>query len=261
MMNTEQNKTNQSVWKREFTVHAHDADWEQAARLTAICNYFQEAAWEHAEHLQVGYNDLGCNNTLWVLSRFYIEIEKYPKWTEKVSVETWPKGFDRLLALRDFELKNSIGEIYARATSGWIVLNSKSKRPQKSNTFPELLNAVNSRPAVDRRFGKVAPISGTAEKTARTILHSDIDLNNHVNNVKYIEWIIDNESRLRGSLSVKPYSLEIHYLDEGLFGQECMITTAPHPEKAGTKKYETVRLADGAVLFRAELTDRSLQRK
>jgi medium-chain acyl-[acyl-carrier-protein] hydrolase len=259
MTHTETNSTVPPVWKRQFTVHAHDADWEQEARLTAICNYFQEAAWEHAEHLRVGFHDLGSSNLLWVLSRFYIEIEEYPKWTDRVTVETWPKGFDRLLALRDFELKNSSGKICARATSGWIMVDSESKRPRKADTFPELLAAINSRPAVDRRFGKLAPISGTvkeSEETEKTILHGDIDLNNHVNNVKYIEWIVDNESRLRGSLAVKPRALEIHYLGEGLFGQECLIISAPHPEKTGTKMYETVRPADNTVLFRAELTDR-----
>jgi medium-chain acyl-[acyl-carrier-protein] hydrolase len=256
MTDTETNSTTPPVWKREFTVHAHDADYNQAARLTAICNYFQEAAWEHAEHLRVGFNDLGSNNLLWVLSRFYIEIEEYPKWTDRVTVETWPKGFDRLLALRDFELKNSAGRICARAASGWIMLDSGSKRPRKADTFPELLAALNSRPAVDRRFGKFPPISGPAEKTDKTILHSDIDLNNHVNNVKYIEWIVDNESRLRGSLAVKPRALEIHYLGEGLFGQKCRLSAVSPPGKPGTRLYEALRPADNAVLFRAELTDR-----
>ena len=251
-----QNKTSgrvQHIWKRKFKVQAYDADWEQSVRLSSICNYFQEAAWEHAEHLQVGFSDLGEDNLLWVLSRFYIEIDEYPKWTEEVLVETWPKAFDRLLALRDFELKNSEEKICARATSGWIVLDGKTKRPRRADSFPTLVQALRPTAAIDYRFGKLPPLEHPGDEYRKTILHSDIDLNNHVNNVKYIEWIIDNESRLRGTLAVKPRTLEMHYLGEGLFGQDCLLRTANTADRPDIKQYEAFRPADKAALFRAEL--------
>lgn len=241
------------VWEKTFFVHSYESDGNSEARLTALCNYFQESAWEHAENLSFGYNDLGEHNLLWVLSRFYVEIDRYPKWTEEIIVETWPKGIDRLFALRDFLLKNRKGEIYGKAVSAWLILDIEKRRPQKAEMFRDLLNIIPNKSALEYRFGKLPQITRPDWVQPRSVNQSDIDPNNHANNVKFIEWIIDAESSRQESQHVKPKSLEIHYLAEGFFGQKCEIYSAQSRDGSGTRHYEARRHDDQAALFRGSV--------
>lgn len=244
---------NLHILNRTFTIHSYEADWDKSAQLTAICNYFQEAAWEHAEILSVGYKDLEADNLLWVLSRFYVEMEEYPKWTDRVTVETWPKGIDRLFALRDFKLKNSRGEILGRATSAWLVLDHTTKRPQKADKYREVITIPSVEPAVNYRFGKLQQIENPDFIQSRSVVPSDIDLNNHVNNVKFIEWILDAEGMENKNLPGRPACLEIHFLAEGLYGDTISIRSSRGTETDEKKYYEGKRENDGGPLFRAVL--------
>ena len=63
------------IWAETFKVHSYEVDFTQRATLTTLCHYFQEAAWNHAELLGVGYSQLQTERRLWVLSRLLIELK------------------------------------------------------------------------------------------------------------------------------------------------------------------------------------------
>src|SRR5712691_7393571 len=58
-----------AIWRGDFRVHSYEVDFKQSATLECLCRYFQEAAWNHAEELGVGYQRLQAENKIWVLSR------------------------------------------------------------------------------------------------------------------------------------------------------------------------------------------------
>src|SRR5215813_912680 len=78
------------IWTEAFRVHSYEVDFEGRATLETLCHYFQEAAWNHAERLGVGYSHLQREQRLWVLSRLLIKIDGYPLWGDAISVRTWP---------------------------------------------------------------------------------------------------------------------------------------------------------------------------
>lgn len=114
---------------QQFKINSYEVEQSTAARLTSIANYLQEIAYNHANELGVGYHQLLSRKMVWVLARLQIEMYRYPIWDEVISVETWPRPFERLLANRDFRISDSMGELIGRATTRWLVLDSEKHRP------------------------------------------------------------------------------------------------------------------------------------
>jgi len=63
------------IWREPLKARSYDVDFAKRARTEAICRWFLEAAWNHAEQLGVGYNELSRQNRLWVLSRLLVQIQ------------------------------------------------------------------------------------------------------------------------------------------------------------------------------------------
>src|SRR6266853_1068928 len=92
-----------AVWTEQLRIHSYEVDFNQRATLESLCRLFLEAAWSHAEHLGVGFQQLASQKKFWVLSRMAVEVGQYPAWGEAVTLATWPREAVSLFAIRDFE--------------------------------------------------------------------------------------------------------------------------------------------------------------
>ena len=130
-------------WEDEYIIPFCEVDTKKAVFLPTLWNLMQETAWHHADHLKVGYSDLAEQKYFWVLSRLSIQMDEYPGWGEKIKVRTWLTGTRRLFALRDFSIANSKGNTLGTAKSAWLVLDLKSRRPQRIEpVFKHLLHLL-----------------------------------------------------------------------------------------------------------------------
>ena len=150
----------------------------------------QEIAWEHANLLGFGYNQLKIENQFWVLSRLLVKIARRPDWTEKFALETWSRGTDGFYGYRDFNFVDQANNNIIQATSSWLVLSAETKRIVRLNRFkefPEYNESV---------FGENAarvksPLSDDKLKFT-PVLFNEIDINQHFNTGRYLERIIDD---------------------------------------------------------------------
>jgi acyl-ACP thioesterase len=174
-------------------IHSYEVDFNQRLTVTALFNYLQEIAWEHAHLLEYGWEHLLKKGWFWVLSRVEVEVFRLPKWTEEVTLITWPRGVDGVFALRDFEVYDSQGNKIIAATSSWLVLNIKTHRPVRSDWYSDF-NFAN-RSALGHNASKLVEPARNPEFTERfDVRIGDIDMNQHVNNVRYIDWAYNTYS-------------------------------------------------------------------
>ena len=174
--------------KHDISVHSYDVDFNSRLNVFSLFNYFQEIAWEHAAILHFGLEDLSAKNLFWVLSRVRVEIERLPLWTEKLTLITYPRGNDGLFAIRDYEIFDSKGVRIIGGSSSWLILDFKNRRPVRLSDldFPFM---TNERRAITVNASKIADAKVEPTKTyGLTVKTSDIDVNYHVNNTRYIEW-------------------------------------------------------------------------
>ena len=141
----------------------------------------------------LGGDQLLKENNIWVLSRIYAVITEWPLWGDKIIIRTWHKGTDKLFGIRDFEVYYPDGRRIASATSSWLIIDRETKklqRPDKILTNPSGINPVN---ALTRNAAKLEKSSeGGLISPGFKVKISDLDINLHTNNVRYLKWVSDN---------------------------------------------------------------------
>lgn len=223
------------VHHEEFIVRAYEVDAMGRASVPTICNYLQEAAGNHATELGVAVDQLFKINMTWVLSRLHVQFIRLPFWREKLHLETWPSGKKGRYATRDFLISDHNKKIIIRGTSSWMILDLKTLRPISMPDFMKDIESPDRERAIDDQFPKLnTPDSPDIEKSFDVRLN-DLDINQHVNNVKYIEWTLESIP-INDWRNNQLTELEISYRAETKYGERIVVKT----EQNGTINHHHV---------------------
>lgn len=174
---------------KKINIPFYDGDSDGNLRAENILKYFGEASSEETEKL-VAEKDIKFNFG-WMLYRWKVEINEYPRVKEDVYARTWVSKFDRFYAFREFDLLDKDKRLIARASTVWLCIDMDKKRPVRipdeysKNTYE--LGEANFKTFYD--FKDSLYINEISKFKVR---RSDIDYNNHVNNTKYLSWMIES---------------------------------------------------------------------
>jgi medium-chain acyl-[acyl-carrier-protein] hydrolase len=240
-----------NVYSKEFSISSYDLNPSGKARLTTMAHFFQELAYHHASQLGFGYQDMKERQTTWVLSRMRIRMDRYPAWDERIFMETWPSGVDKLFALRDFRIKDAAGKLMGVASTAWLILDLDTHRlirPKEALEHFKLI--VHAEQVFEDPLDKIELPEETRSLHSRAVAYSDLDIVGHVNNVKYIEWCIDSVTT-RSDPEQEIREFEINFSQEALLGDEIEIRGQT------LNKEQTIFLArrkgDGKEIIRARM--------
>jgi acyl-ACP thioesterase len=240
---------------KEYTIHVYETGPDGRLALSSLFDYFQDIASDHAVSLGFGRDDLMKENHIWVLSRIYAEIEQWPVWGDKIFIKTWPRGTDKLFALRDFEARFSDGKIAARATSSWLIIDYTTKRVKRPDEELSRHNySFDERRALARNAEKLDPIGKVySSGNPFTVKISDIDINLHTNNARYLKWVTDGYN-LDFILNNVPVSAEINYLAESRLNENILINTSEREGEDCKVDHLIIRPEDKRELCRIRIT-------
>jgi acyl-ACP thioesterase len=191
------------------------------------------------------------NKFFWALSRIKVQIDSYPAWEDSIFVETWSKGPDTVMAYRDFEVYSSNGGKIMSATSAWLMLSMETRKPQRIALMQDKFPARYNRSALDVRLEKLPQHSiQVNDYHTNMVPYSAIDINGHVNNTLYIQWVID-AFPVDYILNHDVCDIEINYLQEAMLNQPYHVII----EKLSDGVYlcSTVRSLDNKDLSRMVL--------
>jgi len=178
-------------WSEPFKVRAYEIGPNGRVTIQSLFNYMQEAAGNHAAELGVSIDQLLKQNLTWVLSRVHLRIDSYPYWKQQISIETWPADKDAYYAIRDFRImdenKNQIG----LATSSWMMLDVVKRKPVLIPEFIDKMKNSEQGRALNDRFEKLPKPEQIDTELLFNVRLSDLDFNQHVNSVNYIEWAVE----------------------------------------------------------------------
>jgi acyl-ACP thioesterase len=231
-----------------FRVRFNEADAIGFATLQTIGNWLQEAADQNARAQGWAREQLQSRRLFWALTGLRISLTGYPRWRETATVATWPAGADRLFAWRDFLLMDACGVPLGAATSVWLLVNEDSRRPVRM--LPEIAAAAVVRPralAHDFRT-KLAPPARAQHERRFHVRRSDLDVNGHVNNVTFLEWVVESvPPETIGTAHVTDITLEFHA--EALLGDEIIAQAEPGiPGGGSIFRHQLRRTGDNRVL-------------
>ncbi len=227
MISYEELENNKKINTEHYTIRTYHLDAKTELSIPYLCRFILDSAGTHAYKLGFSVPEMFQHNMTWVLSRFYLHIERVPTWNDEIVIKTWPSGTKGLFAFREFFLfdreKKPIGE----ATSAWLVLDLKTRKPLRAGVIFKddsyLYPKQTSKGRLEKlRFQNIST-SREQERESKMLSQSfrvrytDLDLNQHVTSVSYIEWILDTlPLRVRREYHLK--ELEINFLAEAHIG-------------------------------------------
>ncbi|MDP2335809.1 MAG: thioesterase [Bacteroidota bacterium] len=231
-------------YQEHLTIKSYHTNQYGQASIASLFNILIEAAWAHAQVMDWGYDSLKSNNLFWVLSRMYFQVENYPDWQDKITLNTWSAGTDGMYAYREYIVENEQGKILLRASSAWLILDLETHKIFRLSdfraTFPKYVDSNACR--IPKR---IKPDIHSENLNYFPVLFSDLDINQHFNSVKCLERMLDDFG-IDFLNSHEPAELEVNYLKEGQAGDLLAVTRTQISENENLNGM--VRESDGADL-------------
>ncbi|MBD0725923.1 acyl-[acyl-carrier-protein] thioesterase [Flavobacterium sp. L1I52] len=201
-----------SVLSKDYEINFTQCLPSGSIKYTELCNLLQLTAAEHAEIGGISFSDMQQFDQAWVLSRMRVEITSLPKWKDTVTVKTWINSLENSRSVRAMEMYLN-GEKIVGCETFWAVFNTKSRRPELLSLTHDHFELFPEVRATKEGFSKIDINPDKEEVFGKTVILSDLDIVNHVNNVKYLEWCMDlvDENII---LKQKIKSFEMNFMKE-----------------------------------------------
>ena len=214
---------------QHYTLRICDCDLTGCWKPSAIFIAIQETSGADCEKRGVGSGDLRRDNACWIIAHSEIHMDRYPRLGQTVTVESLHVDFRRWFCIRSCIFTDENGERIGCSATNWAILDIGKRQIMMPGKYADLL-PDNSDTAVPlRRPRMVESVHG--EETIRRIMpqYSDLDLNGHVTNTRYVDWVCDalgtdvmreyclEEIRVNYSAEVRPdQEIALHVIRDGL---------------------------------------------
>ena len=182
------------IGRYEFMAEPFHCDFSGRLFMGHLGNHMLNAADYHSTDRGFGMKYLMSINRSWVLSRLAIEMTEMPVQYTKFNVETWVDSAMRYFTSRNFCVVDAKGKVYGYGRSIWAMIDTESRQPTDIYSIDN--GAIDKWIVKDKECpiekGGRVKMSDAAE-LVRTIdtYYSDVDINGHINSVKYIEHVLD----------------------------------------------------------------------
>uniref|UniRef100_A0A0D2R2D9 Acyl-[acyl-carrier-protein] hydrolase n=1 Tax=Gossypium raimondii TaxID=29730 RepID=A0A0D2R2D9_GOSRA len=201
-------------YKEKFIIRGFEVGINKIATIETIANLLQEVGSNHAQSVGFSTDGFGTSPTMrklhliWVTARMHIEVYKYPAWRDVIEIETWCQNEGRIGTRRDWILNDvATGEkIYNMKSisygSKWVMMNQDTRRMQKvsDDVKEEYLIFCPREPRLafseknNKSLKRIAKLEDPVRysKLGLKPRRADLDMNQHVNNVTYIGWVLES---------------------------------------------------------------------
>lgn len=181
----------QNIWNSEYTLRANDFDKYDRILPSSVLSIFQDAAGRHGEQIGVGFKEMLERNYLWVVVRVKFEIKKAPKRYSKVNIKTWPFEPKRFSYRREYLITDESGETLIIGSSEWVIIDSVKRSLVSAPNLYGITDGYYEEMLLDKKIGKVPDFEAIGTPHIVTPSFCELDLNNHVNNTKYANYVLD----------------------------------------------------------------------
>ena len=214
------------MFSTNYEIGVDNLDKNRYVNDKEIFRILENAFAKHSNSLKVGLEDIIKMGYTIVLLSWKLEINNRPKYKDKLKVNTWVKETSKMYFYRDFEIIIN-DDVAVKATSKWMLLDIKTFKPVMNLELIKKQNPIDKDVFETRDIKRLKELDNYSKKLKYYIRKSDIDLNNHVHNLNYIDMALE-------VIDDKYYSnIEIEYLKEIKYNDKIIVMS----EKINDKYY------------------------
>ena len=176
-----------------FVAEPFHVDFTGRLFMGVLGNHLLNCAGFHATERGFGMAELNESNYTWVLSRLAIELEDMPAQYEEFSVDTWVENVYRLFTDRNFAIYGKDGKVYGYARSVWAMINMDTRKPADLLSLHggDIVDYIETEKACPIEKPGRIKVSSCMPVRSMDVYYSDIDINGHVNNIRYADFACD----------------------------------------------------------------------
>lgn len=221
-------------YNKTIKIPYYDTDKNHKLSPVTLLKYLGEISIIHNSML-ADINEMKSLNFGWMLNRWRVKVDKYPKGGEAIRIESWISGFEKFYANREFIIYDEENLEIGKATAVWIFIDMNRMRPIRiTDEYYNLSNTLDNKIFKDfQRFPLNMEIDRNMDFNVR---RSDIDSNEHVNNTKYLEWMIESvPEEVYDTCSLMEF--EIQYKKEIKYPKEILVGAKEINPKTSDNEY------------------------
>ena len=198
------------VYRKAYTVSPEGLSTREFFRL------LQDAAGEQCAPLHLAGEDLEKRGLMWVILKYRVQIQRWPRPGEQFAVHTWPGLTRHSMMPRFYTLRTETGGAAAAISSVWAVVDRQTRAMVSGERLGVRLDALETGEEI-RLPGPVRRLE-TPQFTVFTVPEAYLDSNGHMNNTFYYsvaEALIGRDAR-RDCIT----EIATEHISEALCGEE-----------------------------------------
>lgn len=178
------------MFKKDYIISNNDVDYRFNLKPANLYRLFQDVAMLATQDLGADSLSLAKRGIDWVITRMDVEINRLPRCNEKITVCTYPGKDLAMLYPRYFFILDENNNAIVKASSIWALIDAKSRKVIVDKDTIKKLPPETSEHELPLP-GKIAMSDNIVPIETRKIHYSDLDFNCHMNNVRYVELLMD----------------------------------------------------------------------
>jgi acyl-ACP thioesterase len=234
------------IFTDSFEVRLNEVNHLGKTKPVHILNWFQHASSTHSSIVGYPVTSLIKKNLTWVITRYHIIINKYPKWRDKISVSTWRSGERPNFAPREFKIEDSLKNKLVYATSSFKLLDLHTKKTVSPKIYlPDY--PVFEKREIEDEFLSLPELEIPDFQKDLNVRRCDLDINSHVNNTLYLEWAIESvPEKIFNDFQIS--EIEIGFNRPSFYGDKIISMTKKADNTNNVFFHKIVRKTDNTVL-------------
>ncbi len=234
--------------KYEFQINAQHIDFQKKVSLPSLFNFIIKTAGKDADNNGFGLLKLQSDEYTWVLSRFVLDLERFPIENEEIAVETWIQDVGSIFTTRNFSVSIN-DEMVGYASSSWAVIDMQTRQTVLLDTIEGLQQFILPETTPIGVPARIPNIKGEP-RNIFDVKYSHIDVNRHASSIYYIQWLSDCFS-LDFYQDHKVKRFEINFLKEIIYGDKGEVLME---EKSENDYYFQITTKEKGITCRARIT-------
>lgn len=197
----------------EQTYQLRTGDFDRYAHLlpSSILDVFQDVAGVNAEQVPgMTWKELSDAGLFWVVTRIKYEVIETPALHEQVIARTWPLAPTRLGFQRDYTMRKLDGSLLVKCSSDWILMDYKTRSFASARDFYNGPDDFSEEKVFDKKLRKIKTFEPKDEGMQFDVSFVDIDINGHVNNSKYPNFVL-NALNLAEGETIKTFQIDYRH--------------------------------------------------
>ncbi|MDD2634270.1 MAG: thioesterase [Bacteroidales bacterium] len=214
-----------NYFDKQFELRYFEMNEFGFASPTTILTLLEETAADHCNSINHSLYQLAEQNIGWVLVSGVMQMDRYPKYKEKIIIRTWLSKYTKIKGFRENIIYDEQNTIIGRSKGLWVFFDIDRRRPiQITDDIIEKWSFCNEESIDYDIIKKIKAVENPDYKLEFNVNRYDTDMNKHVNNIKYLQWVVESVPE-EIAQNYYLYSIDGRFIAEAQYGQKLVSLT------------------------------------